>query len=77
MNSYYLHELQFAGSRPAEVDGFLRSIQICSTPSFGGEVKPLAPCHILGMLKNPTSMKEILRRQISRPFLAKFPLFRY
>jgi hypothetical protein len=26
-------------------DGFLKVIKICSTPSFGGEVKPLAPCH--------------------------------
>jgi hypothetical protein len=25
-------------------EGFLRTIKIRSTPSFGGEVKPLAPC---------------------------------
>jgi hypothetical protein len=32
------------GSIPAEGDGFLRAIKVRSTPSFGGEVKPLAPC---------------------------------
>jgi hypothetical protein len=31
--------LRFAGSHPAE------AIKIRSTPSFGGEVKPEAPCH--------------------------------
>jgi hypothetical protein len=29
------------------------------------------------MLKNPTGVKEILLRQNSRPFLAKFLLIRY
>jgi hypothetical protein len=29
------------------------------------------------MLKNPTGMKEMLHRQNSQPFLAKFPLLRY
>jgi hypothetical protein len=28
----------FAGSNPAEGDGFLRTIKIRSTPSFGGKV---------------------------------------
>jgi hypothetical protein len=31
---------KFAGSNPAGGDGLLRTIQIRSTPSFGGEVKP-------------------------------------
>jgi hypothetical protein len=35
---------RFAGSNPAEDDGFLRVIKIRSTTSFGGEVKPSAPC---------------------------------
>ena len=35
---------RFAGSIPAEVDGFLRVIKIRSTTSFGGEVKPPVPC---------------------------------
>jgi hypothetical protein len=35
-------------------DGFLRAAKICSTPSFGGEVKPEAPCHkILQHVKEP------------------------
>jgi hypothetical protein len=33
------------GFKHAKDDGFLRAIKIRSTPSFGGEVKPLAPCH--------------------------------
>jgi hypothetical protein len=30
---------------PSQGDGFLRAIKICSTPSFGWEVKPEVPCH--------------------------------
>jgi hypothetical protein len=32
------------GFKPAERDGFLKAIKIRSTSSFGGEVKPDAPC---------------------------------
>jgi hypothetical protein len=32
------------GFKPAEATEFLRAIKIRSTPSFGGEVKPKAPC---------------------------------
>jgi hypothetical protein len=40
--------------KPAEGDGFLRAIKILSTPSFGGKVKPLAPCRkILRHVKVP------------------------
>jgi hypothetical protein len=55
------------GSNLTEDNGFLRATKICSTNSFRREVKP--PVHwshvvrFYGMLKNPTSMKEILRRQ--------------
>jgi hypothetical protein len=36
---------RFAGSNPAEDDGFLTVIKIRSTTSFGGEVKPPSvPC---------------------------------
>jgi hypothetical protein len=35
---------RFAGSNPAEDDGFLRVIKIRSTPSFGGEGKSSVPC---------------------------------
>jgi hypothetical protein len=44
----------FAGSNPAEDDGFLMAIQIRSRTSFGGEVKPSDPCHeILRNVKKP------------------------
>jgi hypothetical protein len=35
---------RFAGLNPVEDNGFLRAIKIRSTISFGGEVKPSAPC---------------------------------
>jgi hypothetical protein len=35
--------LKFASSNPAEGDGLLIAIEIRSTPSFGGEVKPVVP----------------------------------
>jgi hypothetical protein len=35
---------RFAGSNPAEDNGFLRVIKIRSTTSFGGEVKSSVPC---------------------------------
>jgi hypothetical protein len=41
------------GFKSGQGDGFLRVIKICSTPSFGGEVTPEAPCHkILQHVKN-------------------------
>jgi hypothetical protein len=36
---------KLTGSNPAEGDGLLMAIKIHSTTSFGGEVKPSAPCH--------------------------------
>jgi hypothetical protein len=40
--------------RPADDNGFLRAIEIHNTTSFGGEVKPSAPCRkIYGMSKKP------------------------
>jgi hypothetical protein len=36
---------RFAGSNPAEDDGFLRAKKIGATNSFGEEAKSLAPCH--------------------------------
>jgi hypothetical protein len=35
---------RFAGSNPAEDYGFLRVIKMCSTTSFGGDVKSSVPC---------------------------------
>jgi hypothetical protein len=41
------------GIRTGLGDGFLRAIKIRSTPSFGREVKPWAPCrNILRHVKN-------------------------
>jgi hypothetical protein len=37
----------FGGLSPAENDGFLKAIKIRSTTSFGVQVKPLAPCHMV------------------------------
>jgi hypothetical protein len=42
---------------PGQGDGFLRAIKIRSTPSFGREVKPEAPCrkillHVKDLLKS-------------------------
>jgi hypothetical protein len=70
---------RFAGTNPAEEDGFLRAIKICSATSFEGELKPSVPCRkILRYAKEPPgSMKYILRRKNSRSYLAKFLLFRY
>jgi hypothetical protein len=57
----------FAGSKPAEEDGFLWAVKVLSTNSFGGEVKPAIPCRFYMLY--PYSMWEILRRQNSRTFL--------
>jgi hypothetical protein len=44
----------FVASDLAESDGFLWAIKICSTPSFGGELKLSVPHHkILWHAKNP------------------------
>jgi hypothetical protein len=34
-----------SGFEPDQGDGFLREMKICSTPTFGLEVKPEVPCH--------------------------------
>jgi hypothetical protein len=45
---------RFAGSNPTEGDRFLKATKICSTVSFGGEVKLSAPCRkILWHVKEP------------------------
>jgi hypothetical protein len=45
------------GFEPGQGDEFLRAIKICSTPSFGREVKPEVPCrkiswHVKDLLKS-------------------------
>jgi hypothetical protein len=42
-----LLDQRFAGSNPADGDGFLMAIKFRSVTSIGGEVKPSAPCKIL------------------------------
>jgi hypothetical protein len=62
------------GLNPAEVDGFSRAINIRSTTSFGGEVKPSAPCRkILGPEKNPRNIREILVGKIHGHFCVFSP----
>jgi hypothetical protein len=47
-----------AGSNPAEDDVFLRAIEIPSTRSFGGKVKPSAPyLKILWRIKEPFEVR--------------------
>jgi hypothetical protein len=74
--SYLSLDPRFAGSNSTKDDRFLRAIKICSTTSFGGEVKPLVPYHkILHCVKDPFSMKEILVGKIHGHFLPNFLSF--
>jgi hypothetical protein len=41
------------GFKPSRGGRLLRAIKIRSTPSFGWEVKPEAPCKILRYVKDP------------------------
>jgi hypothetical protein len=69
---------RFADSNPAEGDGFLSAIKICSTSSFGGEVKPAVPySNISRHFKDPYGMKEILVVKIHGHFSPSFFLLRY
>jgi hypothetical protein len=68
---------RFVGSNPAESDGFLRTIKIRGTNSFGGEVKPSAPFRkILWYVKDPLRYDKDTDRQnstaISRPVSPRF-----
>jgi hypothetical protein len=69
---------RFAGLSSAEDNGFLKAIKIRSATFIGGKVKPAVPCRsIYRYVKEPYSMKEILRRKNSPTFLAKFLLLWY
>jgi hypothetical protein len=70
---------RFAGSNPAEGDGFLKVIKIRCTTSFRRKVKTSAPCHnILRHVKKPYRYEnKILRRQNSPTFLDKIFLLFY
>jgi hypothetical protein len=59
---------RFAGSNPAEDDGFLREIKILSMTSFGGQVKTSALCReILRHVKTPA---EYEKDALSAKFMA-------
>jgi hypothetical protein len=61
--------LRFAGSNPAESDGLLRAIKICSTISFGEKwIRRPRVVRFYGMLKIPGGMIEILLVKISFRF---------
>jgi hypothetical protein len=54
----FIVESRFAGSNPAEYNGFLMAIKIRRTTFFGGALKSSFPCHrILRRVKSPMSMK--------------------
>jgi hypothetical protein len=75
--TYLPSDPRFVGSNQAEDDGYLRVIKIRTMTSFGGDVKPLVPCHnILRHVKEPYECEEILSRQnsaaISSPIFSCF-----
>ena len=51
--SYSPLDPRFAGSNPAEVDGFFSERKNLSKTSFGREVKPWVPCRKLRQVKEP------------------------
>jgi hypothetical protein len=52
MVSVFVTGLKVRWFKPGRGDGYLRAKHFCSTPSFGGEEKPEAPCcKILGNVK--------------------------
>ena len=62
----------FAGSNPAEAVGFFQGEKILSTPSFGGEVKPLVPCRRFAACKRFLNLRGSrnlgkITGQITRP----------
>jgi hypothetical protein len=58
------------GFNPGRGDGFLRAIQIRSTPSFGREVKPEVPCRkIILHVKLSVDVSKILNTQNSHSFV--------
>jgi hypothetical protein len=63
------------GSNPVESNEFLRNIKICSTTSFGGDIKLSAQfCKILQHVKYPLRLIEILIGKIQWQFLTQILL---
>ena len=67
----------FAGSNPTEAVGFLRGEKILSTPSFGGEVKPSAPCRRFAACKRSLNVawKSTFRQNYRTTFSPTVPTF--
>jgi hypothetical protein len=67
----------FAGSNPAQNDGFLRETEVLSTISFREEEKPLAPVvRFYSMLKIPAEYdKDTSPAKLKEHFLPSFPHF--
>jgi hypothetical protein len=70
---------RFAGSNPAESGGFLKTIKIRSTSSFGGKVKPSAPFRnkFLWQVKIPLRYDRGTDRQNSASISRRFSQLRY
>jgi hypothetical protein len=66
ISSFILH-----CSNPAEEDEFLGALEIRSTISFGGEVKPLAPCY---KISRHVKHERDTCRQNSRIFRQVYPV---
>jgi hypothetical protein len=65
--------LSFAGSNPAEGDGFLNSVKFRSSLSFGGEVKPSVPCRKVLRLAKITSKYEQRYFEVQINYLRQVP----
>jgi hypothetical protein len=65
---------QDRGFEPGRSRWIFRAKQIHSMPSFGGEVKPSAPCRrFAACKKTPAIYVEVgIAGKIDRPFLAQF-----
>jgi hypothetical protein len=58
------------GFESGQGDGVLRSIKVCSTPSFGWEVKPEVPCHNISWhVKDPLKSHRDRETRFSFPSL--------
>jgi hypothetical protein len=66
---------RFAGSNPADHDGFLRVIKIRNTTYFEGEVKLSASCEFLRHVKYPYRYEKSYLVCKIQPFFAAFLMF--
>jgi hypothetical protein len=69
---------KFAGSNPAEDDGFSRAIEIRNKTFFGRELKPSADvARFRGTLKIPAEYDRYLASKINGHFSPSFSLLPY